>query len=136
MIAKRLMFMLLALWSVTVLVACGRQTIEAKTPIVKDFLINNVSVQDNFGFIVTDAQDILLKADTQNAGNISRITIYAKKDTGDYATLNECNDSSCEYLWSVSAVNNGVYSFLVEAEDERGATSALPYRNALAINIR
>ncbi len=118
------------------LVACGGQKIEAKTPIVKDFLINNVSVQDNFGFIVTEAQDILLKADTQNASNISRLTIYAKKDTGDYATLSECSSSTCEYLWPVSAVNNGVYSFLVEAEDERGATSALPYRNALSINIR
>ncbi|MCA9836572.1 MAG: hypothetical protein KC422_06650 [Trueperaceae bacterium] len=136
MTTKRLSLIVSSLLLSLALVACGSQKIEAKTPIVKDFLINNVSVQDNFGFIVTSAQDILFKADTQNGSSINRLTIYAKKDDGDYSTLTECSSSNCEYLWSVSAVNNGVYSFLVEAEDERGATSALPYRNALSISIR
>ncbi len=119
------------------LTACGGSTsIVPKTPIVQSLSINNVVLQDNFGFIVTEAQEILLKAEAQTNAELKRFSIYAKRGSGDYSQLVECINTTCEYAWPVSSINNGVYSFLIEAEDERGALSALPFKNSLAIDIR
>lgn len=128
--------MLASILTLALLSACGGQKIVAKTPGIKAFSINNVSVQDNFGFIVTSPQDIVLRAEAEVRQDLKRLTIYIKKDAGDYSSLAECNKASCDYLWSVSSASNGVYSFLIEAEDSRGALSALPFKNALAVSIR
>ena len=112
------------------------QPVNPKAPVVNSFLINGVEAQDNQGPIITFATTINLEAVATAQLSLERLTISGQKNGDAAQQLSQCTRSPCRFAWKLAAADNGVYSFIIEAEDTRGAISLVPFSNALAIEIR
>ncbi|MGL4611521.1 MAG: hypothetical protein ACRCYY_17880 [Trueperaceae bacterium] len=109
----------------------------AQPPLISSFTINGKSLDENAGPIISAPGQLIFKAVVSAQAPLTRITILgAKAGTGQpYNELGGCKDSPCRYEWNVTAADNGAYCIVVEAEDERGSVSTVPYKNSLAIVI-
>ena len=109
-----------------------------QAPVVDRLSLNGDSLLENNGPIITERPEAALElvAEARAEGELSRVTIRVKRNDEDYRQLTECAESPCRFDWTVSAADDGVYSFLVEAEDARGGVTQLPYRNVLVVRIR
>lgn len=132
----------LNVWLILVLVlglsACSFEVSDGDppaAPVVESLSIDGVSAKDGQGPIITEARTVALSAEASAGGSLSHLSIISRKG-GVSRQLIKCDNSPCTYAWDVDASDNGIYSFVVEAEDDRGALSLLPFTNSLAIDIR
>jgi hypothetical protein len=118
--------------------ACQFETPDKQpnAPAVEQFTINGVAASDHQGPIITFATTVTIEAVARSQEPLERISILAEKNGADSRQLSECDRSPCRFAWEVTAADNGIYSFTVEAKDSRGALSLVPFSNALAIDIR
>lgn len=112
----------------------GNDEKQPSAPVIKAFTINGADLDDNYGLIITEPQTLDLRAEVSSSSPLVKVEIVAK--TGDTTTtLQTCEGTPCTYAWPVNAADNGIYSFVITAEDDRGASVSLPFQNTLAIEI-
>ena len=116
----------------------GSGTSVPQAPVIEQLSLNGDVLLENNGPIITQKPEgpLELSAEARAEGELSRLSIQVKRNDQNYRELAECSESPCSFDWTVTAADDGVYSFLIEAEDLRGGMTQLPYRNVLAIRIR
>lgn len=106
-------------------------------PLISSFTVNGKALDENAGPIISAPGKLTFEVVVTSQAPLKRIDfLRARAGLGEaYSVLGSCEKSPCRYEWTVTSADNGAYCIAVEAEDERGSTGSVPYKNALAIVI-
>jgi hypothetical protein len=116
-------------------VACETAEPPPAAPVVEGLSVNGVELRDGYGPIIVVPMTLELRTEVRSSRALAEVRLLLERHGDEATVLQRCTTAVCRVSWRVTVADNGVYSFAVEAEDVRGASVRLPFRNALAIAI-